>query len=111
MRPDQQRAHDGCPPSDEPTATSAWPRILTGHDEVRRHTGYRLVWEYLETDRVVVGQYIYASLELARAIAQAMDALWPKVRHRPVPACDLAELPAGPAAKGLVEASADPARA
>ena len=97
MRMYQRLAEHGVPLFDEAGTPGSWPKVRTGHDTARRDTGYRLVWEYLETGRVVVGQYIYGSLEVARVIAQAMDALWPEVRHRPVAACDLAESPAGPA--------------
>lgn len=105
----QQRAQDRRPLFEDPAEASGWPEVRTGPDSDRRATGYRLVWEYPETGRVVVGHYVYASLELARAIARAMDALWPEVRHRAIAACDPADSHASPVtAEAMVETTANP---
>jgi hypothetical protein len=83
-------------PDREPDgAARSWPTVRTGHDTPRQATGYRIVWEHRDTGRVVVGQYTYASHEVAKAVADAMDSLWPAIRHRPISARDAVKAPPG----------------
>lgn len=82
----QRLAEHGAPLFDERNEFGRWPEVHAGHDADRQETGYRLRSECLDTGRVTMGQYTFASLEAARAVAIAMDALWPNIRHRAVPA-------------------------
>ena len=103
----QRRVQDGKPLFDEPEDMSSWQDVRVGEDAARQETGYRIVWEYTDTGRVAVGQYVYGSLEVARAVAQAMDALWPDVRHRAVAARDVRATPSpGATPETMVQALA-----
>jgi hypothetical protein len=82
----QRLAEQGVPLFDDVGAPVSWPEVREGQDASRREAGYRLASECLETGRVTLDQYTFPSHEVARMVAIAMDALWPKIHHRPVPA-------------------------
>ncbi len=95
----ERRVQDGLPVFDSPQGPE-WAGIRRGLD-ADRPDGYRIIWQHVETGRTEIGLYTFPSLEVARTVARAMDALWPEIRHWPIAAREVAERrPAGASAYG-----------